>query len=633
VLDLMRKHAQSWLIKVALGGIIVVFVFWYGWSGRGDKSRSYAAKVNDTVISYDQFYNVYETELEKIRLRFKGALPPDLVEKLNLKKNVVTGLVHQLLILQEAARLGMFVTDEDLVRDIRSNPVFHRNGVFDEGVYRAYLSSIKLNPPMYEQARKQELLEEQLVGLLTDAVKTDPAEINNWWHFQNDKLVLSMLLLKKDEKVKTAPDPKALESFFKKNQAKYEIPQSLNIQYVVFSWPDVQKKLSVNDGEIRDYYNMHPKEFLIPEKIHIRHILLKIPEDAGKEELLEVRKKVGEILGRIKGGQDFEKIARIESHDAPSAEKGGDLGFSSRGTMNSNFEDAAFKLEVGQVSEPVLTSQGYHLIRVDDKQAETSLDFETVKDQISAKIMERKARNKLSEDAESFYEQVYRTEDLEGQAAKFGFESRRQDFVSKAGNLPGLGNDPEIIDEAFRIKTGEISKMIKSGDSYVILKLLEKNKERVPAFEEVRSQVERDFIKEQAAMETEKRAEEVIQALKDHLDDADAEAKKFGLTWEQLEPISRTAGFVPQLGSSSEITEMLTTISKDSPLFSRPLQTSDGVAVVKLKAVERAGDEQFTKEAKAFEKWVLEVRKTEFLKGWIRLLEERSKIDINEKLL
>jgi peptidyl-prolyl cis-trans isomerase D len=205
--------------------------------------------------------------------------------------------------------------------------------------------------------------------------------------------------------------------------------------------------------------------------------------------------------------------------------------------------------------------------------------------------------------------------------------------VSKAGNLPALGNDPEIIDEAFRIKTGEISKMIKSGDSYVILKLLEKNKERVPAFEEVRSQVERDFIKEQAAMETEKRAEEVIQALKDHLDDADAEAKKFGLTWEQLEPISRTAGFVPQLGSSSEITEMLTTISKDSPLFSRPLQTSDGVAVVKLKAVERAGDEQFTKEAKAFEKWVLEVRKTEFLKGWIRLLEERSKIDINEKLL
>jgi peptidyl-prolyl cis-trans isomerase D len=166
----MRKHARSWLIKVALGGIIIVFVFWYGWSGPGDKSRSYAAKVNGTVISYDHFYNVYESELEKIRLRFKGSLPPDFVEKLNLKKNVVTGLVHQLLLLQEATRVGMFVTDDDLVRDIRSNPVFQRNGIFDEGVYRVYLNSIKLNPAMYEQVRRQEMLEEQIVRLLTDAV-------------------------------------------------------------------------------------------------------------------------------------------------------------------------------------------------------------------------------------------------------------------------------------------------------------------------------------------------------------------------------------------------------------------------------------------------------------------------------
>jgi peptidyl-prolyl cis-trans isomerase D len=633
VLDLMRKHAQSWLIKVALGGIIVVFVFWYGWSGSRDKTRSYAAKVNDTVISHDQFYSVYETELEKIRVRFKGAMPPDLIEKLNLKKSVITSLVHQILMLQEASRLGMFATDEDLVRDIRSNPLFSRNGVFDEGVYRSYLNSIKMSPQMFEQARKQELVEEQLVRLLTDAVKTDPAEITRWWHFQNDKLILSILLVKSDEKPKTTPDLRALESYYKKNQAKYEIPQSLNLQYVVFSWPDIQKKLSNTDTEIRDYYQMNPREFLIPEKLKIRHILVKIPENAGDNELQEARKKAEGILKRIRGGEDFEKIARLESQDTSSSDKGGDLGFSSVGTMQSNLEEAATKLEVGQISEPILTSQGYHLIRLDDKQAETSLEFETVKDQIAEKLLERKARSKLSEDAENFYEQVYRTEDLEGQAKKFGFNLLRQDFVSKAGSLPPVGNDPEIIEEAFRLKTGEISKMIKSGDSYIVLKLLEKNKERIPAFEEVRSQVERDVIREQAGLEAEKRAEEVIQSLKEQPNGADAVAKKFGLTWDQLEPISRTAGFVPQLGSSPEISEMLTTISKDSPLFPRPIPTSEGVAVVRLKNVEKASDEQFAKEEKAFEKWVLEVRKTEFLKGWIRLLEDRSKIDINEKLL
>lgn len=633
MLDLMRRHAQSWLIKVALGGIIVVFVFWYGWSGSRDKTRSYAAKVNDTVISYDQFYNVYETELEKIRVRFKGAMPPDLVEKLNLKKNVVTGLVHQLLILQEASRLGMFSTDDDLVRDIRSNPVFQRNGVFDEGVYRAYLSSIKMSPQMFEQARKQELTEEQLIRLLTDGVKTDPAEINKWWHFQNDKLILSMLLVKLDEKPKNAPDVKALESFFRKNQAKYEIPQSLNLQYVVFSWPDIQKKLSITDSEIRDYYNMNPREFIIPEQFKIRHILVKAPDNATENQLQEARTKAQDLLKRLRGGEDFEKIARLESQDPSSSEKGGDLGFSARGAMQSNLEEAAAKLEVGQISEPILTSQGYHLIRVDEKQPEKSLEFQSVKDQIGEKILERKARSKLSDDAESFYEQVYRSEDLEGPAKKFGFNLLSQDYVSKAGSLPPIGNDPEVIEEAFRLKTGEISKMIKTGDSYVVLKLLEKNKERVPTFEEARSQVERDFIREQANLEAEKKAEEVIQSLKEQPDGVEAVAKKFGLTWTHLEPISRTAGFVPQLGSSAEITEMLTTISKDSPLFPRPIPTSEGVAVVRLADVEKASDEQFAKEEKAFEKWVLEVRKTEFLKGWIRLLEERSKIDINEKLL
>jgi len=633
LLDLMRKHARSWLIKVALGGIIIVFVFWYGWSGPGDKSRSYAAKVNGTVISYDHFYNVYESELEKIRLRFKGSLPPDFVEKLNLKKNVVTGLVHQLLLLQEATRVGMFVTDDDLVRDIRSNPVFQRNGIFDEGVYRVYLNSIKLNPAMYEQVRRQEMLEEQLVRLLTDAVKTDPSEIKSWWHFQNDKLLLSMLLIKPVEKDKAAPDAKSLDSYFKKNQAKYEIPQSLNLQYVVFSWPDIQKKLSVTEEEIRAYFDMHPKEFIVPEKISARHILFTLPEtsDIGKVE--EVLKKAHEVLARLKGKENFEKVAQIESQDASSSEKGGDLGFSARGALTPDFEEAAFKLQVGEISEPVRTNLGYHLIRVDEKQPETVLEFHAVKDQIAQKLLEGKARKQLSDDAENFYEQVYRTEDLEGQAKKFGFELRKQDFVSKAGILAALGKDSEVIEEAFRLKTGEISKMIRSGDSYVVMVLVDKNKERVPTLDEVRSQVEQDFLKEQVMSDAEKKAEEVIQELKNHPDDPESVAKKFGLTWEQLDLVSRTSGFVSQLGSSPEVNEMLTTVSNESPLFPRPIPTSEGVAVVRLAKVEVASDEQYAKEAQAFEKWVLEVRKTEFLKGWIRLLEDRSKIDINEKLL
>jgi peptidyl-prolyl cis-trans isomerase D len=631
----MRKHARSWLIKVALGGIIIVFVFWYGWSGPGEKSQTFAAKVNGTVISYDQFYNFYESELEKVRLRFGGALPPDLVEKVNLKKNVIMGLVHQLLILQEASRLGMFVTDEDLIRDIKLNPQFQRDGMFDPGIYRAYLQTIKLTPTMYEQTRKQELLEDQLVRLLTDSVKTDPEEIKRWWHFQNDKVVLAVLRLNAEVKETQEIDQRALESYFRKNERKYEIPQSLNLRYVVFSWSDLQKNIDVSEEEIREYFVMHPKEFLTPEKLRVRHILLRIPQGSDEKTSSEILQKAKDLSTRIKSGEDFENFARTESQDAATADKGGDLGFITKGTLAPEFEETAYKLEAGGVSEPVKTQQGYHLIKVEEKQPEVALAFESVRDDIRAKLLETKARKKVASVAEDFYEQVYRTEDLEGQAKKFGFSTREQNFVSKMGALDPVGADQDVIEEAFRLKTGETSKMIKSGDHYVITSLVERNKERMPSLEEVKAQVTKDFLNDRALMDAERKADELIRALKEAPEKADEMRVKMGLTWETLDPISRTTGYVPLLGSSPEVTEMLSTVSEVSPVFPRPLISPDANAalVVKLTGMEKASEEQFQKDVQAFENWVSEVRKTEFLKGWIKLLENRSKVEINDKLL
>ncbi len=634
LLDLMRRHARSWLIKVALGGIIIVFIFWYGWSGPGDKSQTYAARVNGTVISYDQFYNVYESELEKIRLRFGGALPPELMQKVNLKKSVITGLVRQVLMLQEAARLGMFVTDEDLARDVKSNPQFQRDGVFDPNMYRIYLQSIKLTPAVYEQTRKQELLQEQLIRLLTDSVKTDPEEIKRWWHFQNDKVVLSVLLIKPEAKETREIDSKALESFFRKNEKKYEIPESVNLKYVVFSWADLEKKLEVTEEEIHEYFVMHPKDFTVPEKVHVKIILLKIPEGSDQKAVDEIKQKAEEVRKRIQAGESFEELAKAESQDRASAEKGGDLGSIARGSLAPELEEAAFKTQVGSVSEPVKTKQGYYLIKVEEKQPEVAKPFEAVHDEIKARLLETKARKQLPAVAEDFYEQVYRTEDLEGQAKKFGFPVWEQNFVSRKGALDHVGSEPEVIEDAFRLKTGEVSKMIKTGDTYVVTKLISRNKERMPPLEEVRERVVKDYMNDQARLEAEKKAETIIKALRESPDKGNEMIAQMGLTWENLDPVSRTAGFVPLLGNSSDVTEMLSIISMESPIFVRPIVVEDGAAaVVKLTGIEKASDEQFAKDAAAFESWVSEVRRTEFLKGWIKLLEDRSKIEINDKLM
>lgn len=634
MLDLMRKHARSWLIKVALGGVIIVFIFWYGWSGPGEKSRGYLAKVNGTVIGLDYYYRVYDSEYEKIRMRFKGHVPAGLLEKLDLKKNVAMGLIHRLLLLQEGQRLGLRITDEDLRRDILTNPLFQRGGSFDEAIYREYLNSIKLSPTAYEDDHRKEMLEEQVARLLTDSVKVDPAEIKRFWHFQNDKLVLSLLLVKPQEaSAQEAFDTKDLEAYYKDHQATYAIPPAADLRYVVFSWKDIAKQLSVSDEEAKSYYDMHPKEFVEPEKYKLRHIVLTVPPNADKDKKDEILKRAQELRARIVGGEDFAKVAQEASEDVATKDKGGDLGLARRGSLSPVLERAVSKLEVGAVSEPILSGQGYELIKLEEKQPEKQLTFDSVKEQIVNKMIEEQAKKKVTADADAFYEQVYRQEDLEAPAEKYGFPIRTAESVTKLGGIPELPAESKIGTEAFEIKPGEISHLIKSGDNFVVFKVTKVLKERVPAFSEVENQVKKDYAQSQALVAAKKKAAEIIAALKDQSQTPEEVAKKFGLTWETLDPVSRTAGFVAPLGSSEEVNEMLTTLNESAPVFPSPIPSPKGIAVVRLSKIEPADEAQFAKEAPMVERWVREVRQTEFLKGWLRLLEKKSEIELNDKAL
>jgi peptidyl-prolyl cis-trans isomerase D len=178
------------------------------------------------------------------------------------------------------------------------------------------------------------------------------------------------------------------------------------------------------------------------------------------------------------------------SQDEATAGKGGDLGYFSRGGLNPALEAAAFKLDVGMVSEPILTPQGYELIKVEEKKAETDPDFESVKDKIVKKLLEEKARKKADAISDKFYEQVYRSEDLQGPAKQFGLQVKQADSVTKAGGIPDLGSDPKMMDEAFQLKTDDISKLLKIGDTYLVMKL--SKVQRAVHTDEVR-RIEKDY--------------------------------------------------------------------------------------------------------------------------------------------
>ncbi len=634
MLDLMRRHARSWLIKAALGGIIVVFVFFFGWSGPKEDSGSFVAEVNGTPISYNQFRSEYDSTMENIRRRFGGTIPPGLLEKLDLKKKVAKNLIDGVLLQQEATRFGFYVTDDDLVDSIRNDPNFQRDGHFDNYVYEGFLRDIKQSASEYEFRRRQVLLENQLVSVLIDSVKTNPEKVKRMWHFQNDKLALAMV------RITPAPatgmeaiDEKELSEYFEKNKAKYEVPAMLDLEYVAFSWRDLLDKVSVSDDEAQAYYNSNPKEFTEPEQVHARHLLLKVPETADDKQAAAIKKQIEDIRKEIEGGADFAAKARELSQDEASSENGGDLGFFSRGKLNPDIEAAAFSIKPGELSDPVLTKQGYHLIRVEEKKPEKLLPFAEVKQKIVDQLREERARKKVNDDADAFYEQVYREEQLKKPAEKFGFVMKEGKSISRAQGLPEIGPVTDVMDRAFQLNTGEISPLIRSGENFIIMKLINRVDERVPELAEVRKEVVKKFAEHKAMQDATKKAEEVIKELTQKSADPEAIAKKFELTWENLDPVSRTAGLIPKLGNAPQVSEMLTSVSTANPVFQDPIPVSGGVAVARLLDVKKADSDLFTKEAPQFENWIKEVGRTEIRDGWIKRFREDGSIKFNEKLL
>ncbi len=228
---------------------------------------------------------------------------------------------------------------------------------------------------------------------------------------------------------------------------------------------------------------------------------------------------------------------------------------------------------------------------------------------------------------------MYRSEDLEAPAKKFGFQVRTAESVTKQGGIPELMEEPKVATEAFELKPGEVSHLIRSGDNFVVFKVTKIMKERLPEFSEVSAQVQKDYLKEQAVIQARKKAVQIIEELKKPSQDPAEIAKKFGLTWQAVDPVSRTAGFVTHLGSSEEVNEMLTTLSEAAPVYPSPIPAQKGIAVVRLSSIHPADEAQYVKEAPMVERWVREVRQTEFLKGWLRLFEKKSEIDLNDKVL
>lgn len=467
--DTMRKHSQSFIIYVLFAAIIAVFVISFGPGGGGCNTEiPFAAKVNGETISEDDFNRVYSDQVRNVTTQNPG-LDMKLLKQFNLKRQVLDQLIDGRLLKQSAEKAGLAVSEEELRQFIYKVPAFQVAGKFDYTAYERYVNySAGTSPARFEI----ELRDQLLSGKYRDVVETTAAipDAELWEQYQadNDKVDLYFVSFKDADITAAPPTPEAIATFAKAHEA-----------------------------EVKERYARDGAKYHEPQKWKARHILIKLQEKASDAEVAKAKAQIEKIAGEAKT-EDFAALAKKYSEDS-SKDKGGDLGYFSSGMMVKPFEDAVKEMKPGEISKPVRSPFGFHLIKLEEVKEGTNHPIEEVKNQIASEVLIEQGRKSMNEKrASDFLAQLSAgksiTDVAQADAEDAADKDKKDDkkktakvdtrpvykttglFAHTTVAVPKIGVAEGLVKDAFTLGDNKkvLAKPYRSGDRFVVVALKER---------------------------------------------------------------------------------------------------------------------------------------------------------------
>jgi peptidyl-prolyl cis-trans isomerase D len=483
--------------------------------------------------------------------------------------NVLDEIVLDQAQVVEARRLGLAVGDQELAAAIRAYPGLSNNGVFiGEDQYQNVIEQeTGMSVGQFEAQLRASLLTDKLREVVTDAVQVSPADVHQEFLKRNEKAKIAYVFFEastfnKDVQV----TPQALDAYFASHRDQYKVPQQRSLRYILIDADHVRSTVNVSDDDLRAYYSAHLDEYRVPERVKCAHILFKTT-DKSPADVAKIRQTAQDVLSQIQKGADFAEMAKKYSEDTTAA-NGGDLGWIVRGQTVKEFEDTAFAMQPGQVSGLVTTTYGIHIIKVFDKQTAHVQTF----DEVKASIQSTLEKQKLDQAQAALADQVENAAKADPQhfdavAEKFGVKSVQTSLFKFGQPIPDLGVNEGLQNLAFQLTPGEIGQPVTLPKGIVITQLAQDVPAHTATLDEVRSQVEQDYRKDQGKVLASEKAKDL--AAKAKTEDFKKAAASLGLTVKESKDFTRQ-DTVDNLISGSELGDAFTL---------SPGQTSGVVAV------------------------------------------------------
>jgi peptidyl-prolyl cis-trans isomerase D len=538
-------------------------------------------------------------------------------------------MVNEQASLAEARRQGIDVSDAELAQRIITYPAFQENGQFiGHDRYTALLRMQR--PPMsaeeFERNLRSSIVVEKLRAALTQWISIADKDVEQEFQRRNDKVKRELVSFGVDKfRTEVSVTDAELGPYFEANKEKYKLGEKRKIRYVLVDMDTLRGTVKPTEREITRSYNDAMDMYSTPEQVRASHILLKT--EGKKEE--EVKAKAEARLKLVKSGGDFADLAKKNSEDEASAKTGGDLDFFARGRMVPEFDEVAFKLQPGEISDLVKSQYGFHIIKVTDKKPASVRTLDEVRPQIVDQLSWERAQTKAADLASAMESQIKKPADLDKVATANGLKVQESGLFLREEPILGLGPSPQAAAEAFALKAGEVSGAVRASRGYAFLTVTGTQAPRLSSLDEVKDRVKEDLTKQKAKDLAQQKAAALASALKTAGDMAKA-AKAAGVEVKTTELVPRESP-LPDIGTSLEVDAV--TFALPAGATSDPIVTENGVAVVKVVEHTQPTPAEFAAERDRLREEMVNDRRGRFFAAYMQKAKAKMKIEVNRENL
>ena len=635
-----KKIVLSGILLVICGAMVITFIPG-GLTSEltGAPGKGIVAKVDGGDITVDEVR-------QNARQMLQQQMPQGSTANMSVllpffAQRAAEQLITRQALIVEAGRMGFRVTPEEIKEDIqhgRYAATFFPGGNFiGEQEYEGLLERNNLTPAKFEKEVVGDgILLGKLQAFISGSASVSEADVRDQFIKQNSKVKFDYAVLKQDDiKKGLHPTEEELKAYYESHKASYtnSVPEKRKIKYAVIDTNKLEAGVTVTQDDLRSYYEQHRDQYKTPEQVKVSHILIKTPlpgpdNKVDEKGVAEAQHRAEDLLKQVKGGANFEDLAKKYSEDPGSAKQGGSLGWIGRGQTVPEFEKAAFSLPKGQMSDLVKSSYGFHIIRVDDKQEAHAKSLDEVKSEIEPIVKHQLADQAAQKKAGELLKQA-RSQGMDAAAAAAGVPAVTSDFFTRRDLLPGLGPASQLMDTVFAAQDNTYD-VGSATTGLVVFQLLGIKPTSTPTFEEAHSRVEEEFKNERSGTLLAQKAQELADRAKaEH--DLKRAAKELGATVKTSDFVLPDAQ-VPDVGSMSGQAAVAFTMKPGE--ISGPINSGANAVVMAVLEDQKPNDADFAAKRDQIRDQLIQGKQQEifglFISSLRDQMEKSGKIKINQ---